>query len=66
MVLNLINNLAKEMYDKSQINLFSGDDSEVVSYLQDRGVTIYKCKSLSRMKCLLGEDKEFLDIVNKG
>ena len=65
-VLNLINNLDKEMYDISLITLFSGNDPEVVSYLQDRGVTIYKCKSLSRMKCLLGKDKEFLDIVNNG
>ena len=65
-VLNLINNLDKEMYDISLITLFLGNDPEVVTYLQESGVTIYECEILSRMKCLLWQNKEFLDIVKNG
>ena len=65
-VFNLINNLDKEMYDISLITLFLGNDPEVVTYLQESGVTIYECEILSRMKCLLWQNKEFLDIVKKG
>lgn len=54
-VLNLINNLDRSEYDTSLITLFEGNDAEVVSALRSNGVTIYECKTLSRMKCLLGQ-----------
>ncbi|MCC2124365.1 glycosyltransferase, partial [Faecalibacterium sp. CLA-AA-H254] len=65
-VLNLINNLDRSEYDTSLITLFEGNDAEVVSALRSNGVTIYECKTLSRMKCLLGQSKEFPDVVEKG
>lgn len=65
-VLNLINNLDRSEYDISLITLFEGNDTEVVSALRSNGVTVYECKTLSRMKCLLGQSKEFSDAVEKG
>lgn len=64
-VLNLINNLDKSKYDISLITLFEGNDSEVVAQLKDKGISVYECTTLSRMKCLLGQSKEFSDIVDK-
>ena len=65
-VLNLIKNLDKEKYDVSLITLFSGNDPEVVAHLKDTGVSVYECATLSRMKCLLGQCKEFDDTVRSG
>ena len=65
-VLNLINNLDRSEYDISLITLFEGNDAEVVSALWNNGVTVYECSTLSRMKCLLGQSREFSDIVEKG
>lgn len=65
-VLNLIDNLDRLEYDIALITLFEGNDSEVVSTLQNNGVAVYECKTLSRMKCLLGQGKEFEDYVKKG
>ena len=62
-VLNIINNLDREKYDVSLITLFSGNDPEVVAHLKDTGVSVYECATLSRMKCLLGQCKEFDDTV---
>lgn len=64
-VLNLIDNLDRLEYDIALITLFEGNDSEVVSTLQNNGVAVYECKTLSRMKCLLGQGKEFEDYVKK-
>ena len=65
-VLNLINNLDRAEYDISLITLFEGNDAEVVSALRNNGVTVYECSTLSRMKCLLGQGREFSDVVDKG
>lgn len=65
-VLNIINNLDREKYDVSLITLFSGNDPEVVAHLKDTGVSVYECATLSRMKCLLGQCKEFDDTVRSG
>ena len=65
-VLNLINNLDRSEYDISLITLFEGNDSEVVSTLRNKGVDVYECKTMSRIKCLLGQGKEFADVVEKG
>lgn len=65
-VLNLINNLDRSEYDISLITLFEGNNAEVVSALRNNGVTVYECSTLSRMKCLLGQSKEFSYIVDKG
>lgn len=65
-VLNLINNLDRSEYNISLITLFEGNNAEVVSALRSNGVTVYECKTLSRMKCLLGQGKEFADVVEKG
>ena len=65
-VLNLINNLDRKKYDISLITLFSGNNPEVVACLKDKGISIYECATLSRMKCLLGQCKEFDDTVKNG
>ena len=65
-VLNLIDNLDRLEYDIALITLFEGNDSEVASTLQNNGVAVYECKTLSRMKCLLGQGKEFEDYIKKG
>lgn len=65
-VLNLINNLNREQYDASMITLFSGNDPEVVAQLKENGISVYECTTLSRMKCLLGQHKEFDNTVKKG
>ncbi len=65
-VLNLINNLDRSEYDISLITLFEGNDAEVVSTLRNNGVTVYECSTLSRMKCLLGQSRDFSDVVGKG
>lgn len=65
-VLNLINNLDKSKYDISLITLFEGNDKEVVSKLRNDGVELFECTALSRMRCLLGQGKEFSDIVENG
>lgn len=65
-VLNLINNLDRSEYDISLITLFEGNDAEVVSALKINGVTVYECSTLSRMKCLIVQSKEFSDVVEKG
>ena len=65
-VLNLINNLDRSEYNISLITLFEGNNAEVVSTLRNNGVTVYECSTLSRMKCLMGQSKEFTDVVEKG
>lgn len=65
-VLNLISNLDRATYSISLITLFEGNDAEVVATLRNTGVTVYECSSLSRMKCLFGQSKEFSDVVGKG
>lgn len=65
-VLNIINNLDREKYDVSLITLFSGNNPEVIEHLKSNGVSVYECATLSRMKCLLGQCKEFDDTVKKG
>uniref|UniRef100_UPI004029B1A9 glycosyltransferase family 4 protein n=1 Tax=Faecousia sp. TaxID=2952921 RepID=UPI004029B1A9 len=65
-VLNLINNLDRSKYDISLITLFEGNNAEVVSALRNNGVTVYECNMLSRMKCLLGQNRKFSDVVEKG
>ncbi|HCX93553.1 MAG TPA: glycosyl transferase group 1 [Lachnospiraceae bacterium] len=65
-VLNLIDNLDRLEYDISLITLFEGNNAEVVSTLRNNSVTVYECGTLSRMKCLLGQSKEFSDVVEKG
>lgn len=65
-VLNLINNLDRTEYNISLITLFEGNDADVVSTLRNNDVAVYECKTLSRMKCLLGESEEFVDIVERG
>ena len=62
-VLNLIANLDREEYDISLITLFAGNDADVVAGLRKEGVEVYECSKLSRIKCLLGQSKEFDDVV---
>ena len=65
-VLNLIDNLDRERYDVSLITLFSGNDLDVVAHLQNCGVSVYECTTLNRVKCLLGQCKEFDDVMKNG
>mgnify|MGYP004515770977 FL=1 len=65
-VLNIINNIDREKYEVSLITLFSGNSPEVIAHLKSIGVSVYECTTLSRMKCLLGQCKEFDDTVRNG
>lgn len=64
-VLNIINNLDREKYEIYLITLFDGNNKEVLLELRNKGIGVYECKTLSRTKCLLGECKEFENIINK-
>lgn len=62
-LLNIINNLDQSEYEISLITLFQENDAEVVSTLRTRGVTVFECTSMSRIKCFLGRSKELDTIV---
>ena len=65
-ILDIINNLDKNEYSVSLITLFKGNDTNIVNKLKNHNVTVYSCSSLDRLKCLLGQDKEFKDIIMHG
>ena len=65
MVLDIIRNLDREQYNISLITLFEGNDDQIVADLQENGVKVFLCKTLSRGKCLLGKDREFQEIVQR-
>ena len=65
-VRDVIKNLDHETYSISLITLFNGNDSAIVQNLIGQGVTVYECKKLSRGRCLLGDDKEFREIISRG
>lgn len=58
-ILNIINNLDQNTYDMTLITLFSGNDPEIIRKLKENNIGIYECKSLSRLKCILGASEEF-------
>ena len=62
-LLNIINNIDRKEFEPSIITLFDGNDKKVIKYLNEHNVTVHQCKSLSRMKCILGINKEFNKIV---
>lgn len=64
-VLDIIRNLDREQYDISLITLFEGNGDHIVRNLRENGVKILACKKLSRAKCLLGQDKEFQDLIKR-
>lgn len=64
-ILDIIRNLDREQYNISLITLFEGNDDSIVADLQKNGVRVFPCKTLSRAKCLLGQDREFQDIVKR-
>lgn len=65
-ILNIIENLNKSQYEIALITLFEENDPEVVTALRNNGVSVYECTTLNRRGCLLGKDKEFVDIVRAG
>lgn len=64
-VLDIIRNLDRDQYNISLITLFEGNDDGIVTDLRENGVRVFPCKTLSRAKCLLGQDREFQDIVQR-
>lgn len=64
-ILDIIRNLDKEQYSVSLITLFEGNDERIVADLRNNGVQIFTCKTLSRAKCLLGQDREFQELVKR-
>lgn len=64
-VLDIIRNLDREQFDISLITLFEGNDDQIVADLRNDGVKILACITLSRTKCLLGQDKEFQELVKR-
>lgn len=65
-IMDIIKNLDHDAYNISLITLFDGNDADIVRKLKEQGTTVYECKSLSRGKCLLGDDKEFNEIIHEG
>lgn len=65
-VLNIINNLRRDKYDISVITLFSGNDPGIINGLRKESVKVYNCKTLDRKGCVLGRDREFRDVIQKG
>lgn len=65
-VLNLIRNLDRSIFHVSLITLFSGNKQTIVQVLEKNGVTVYECRSLTRVGCFCGKDEEFTSIVKKG
>ncbi|MQM71998.1 MAG: glycosyltransferase [Eubacteriaceae bacterium] len=64
-VLDIIRNLNKEIFDVSLITLFEENDKNIIDDLKSHEVKIFSCKTLSRLKCLLGQDKTFQNIIQK-
>ena len=66
-LLNIINNLDQNEFEPSLITLFEGNDLEVVKNLREKGIKVYECKTLSRVKCILGFAKDFQKLIkNQG
>ena len=64
-VLGIIHNLDFKLYTVSLITLFSGNDTEIVTDLKAKNVTVYECKTLNRLRCILGQDAEFQELLQK-
>ena len=64
-VLDIIRNLDREQFDISLITLFDGNDDQIVADLRNDGAKVLACKTLSRTKCLLGQGKEFHELVKR-
>lgn len=64
-VLDIINNLDCNSYSIALITLFDGNDESVVRKLRNEGFTVYECKTLSRIKCMLGMVNEFENLISK-
>lgn len=64
---NIISNLDRNKYEPEILTLFSNqNDCDVVRNLQNMGVNVVRCKRLSRMGCMLGQDKEFRTAIAQG
>lgn len=63
---DIIDNLERSSYEISLITLFTGNDPEIIERLKKEQVNVYECHTLTRTKCLLGQDKEFKHIVANG
>lgn len=63
MVLNIMKNMDKEQYNVFLVTLFEGNDEHAIAALKNYGVKVLPCKTLSRAKCIMGQDKEFHDIL---
>ncbi len=64
---NIISNLAPDEYEATILTLFpEKNECAVVQELRNAGVKVIQCKSLSRAGCLLGQDKEFRQLIEKG
>ena len=63
---DIIDNLERSSYEISLITLFTGNDPEIIEGLKKEQVNVYECHTLTRTKCLLGQDKEFKHIVANG
>ena len=65
MILNIMKNMDKEQYNVFLVTLFEGNDGHTIAALKNYGVKVLSCKTLSRAKCIMGQDKEFQDILIK-
>lgn len=65
-VLDIIHNLERPRYEISLITFFTCNDSKIVERLKKEQVHVYECHTLTRSKCLLGQDREFQVIIAEG
>lgn len=64
-ILNLISNMDKTKYDISLITLFKGNDEEIVKFIQSQGITVFECKTLNRLGCILFQSQEFTRLLKQ-
>lgn len=62
-IVNIIKHIDREKFDPCIITLFDENDFEILNSLRYQKIKIIECKNLSRMKCILGRNKEFFSIV---
>lgn len=64
-VRELVANLDKNKYEVTLLNLFQESDPAVIEEFRNLGAKVLECKTLTRMGCLLGNDREFKKLVKK-
>lgn len=62
-VMDIMHNLDCKSYEITLITLFDGNDENLIKKLKDVGFGVHECKTLSRIKCMIGLEKEFKELI---